>query len=245
MAQDPLSRVAAWLAPARPDTPVDPVLALITERARLWAECELVAGEPGEEAFDARVDQTSKVTRALDERMVDMVAASPAGLIAQVELLVVATGKREQSARVGEPVDDDLVDPLAASIVAGIKVLTAPADDSRIILSLFREWVATTRTTVALYDGDGAEYEASAAAVYKIEDAIIEAPSTGAVGLAIKSYLLHHIEGAADDGGPALGDGAINWEIDASILKDVIRFVPELAPLAAGAFDSQPDEHRP
>jgi hypothetical protein len=101
----------------------DPVLALITERAGLWAECELTV-----DSFDARVDQTSEVTRALDERMVDMVAASPAGLIAQVELLA-AEGKREQSARVGEPVDDDLIDRLAASIVDGIKALVAPSDE--------------------------------------------------------------------------------------------------------------------
>jgi hypothetical protein len=106
----------------------DPVLALITERAGLWAECELTVDEPGDQAFDARVDQTSEVTRALDERMVDMVAASPAGLIAQVELLA-AEGKREQSARVGEPVDDDLIDRLAASIVDGIKALVAPSDE--------------------------------------------------------------------------------------------------------------------
>jgi hypothetical protein len=103
---------------------------------------------------------------------------------------------------------------------------------------------AATRTAVVLY-GDGAEsreYETVAAAVDKIEHAIIQTPSTGAVGLAIKSYLHRHIEGAADDGGAALGNGALNWEIDASILGDVIRFVPELEPLAAGAFDSQPDE---
>jgi hypothetical protein len=72
--------------------------------------------------------------------------------------------------------------------------------------------------------------------------AIIETPSSGAAGLATKSYLLHHIEGGVYDGGPALGDGAINWEIDASILKDVVRFVPELAPLVAAALDGQPDE---
>jgi hypothetical protein len=72
------------------------------------------------------VDQTSEMTRALDERMVEMVAAPPAGLIAQVELLA-ADGKPELAARVGEPVEDDLVQPLAASIVAGIKALAAPA----------------------------------------------------------------------------------------------------------------------
>jgi hypothetical protein len=137
MAQDPLSHVASWLAPTRPqsmsadgdDAPVDPVLALITERTRLWAECDLESDETlGEEAFDARVHQTNEATHVLDERMVDMVAASPAGLIAQVELLV-AEGGREQSAfRVGKPIDDDLVDPLAASIIAGIKALAVPAD---------------------------------------------------------------------------------------------------------------------
>jgi hypothetical protein len=79
----------------------------------------------GEEAFDARVDQTSEVTRALDEQMIEMVAASPAGLIAQVELLV-GTGERELAARVGEPVDDELADQLLASITAGIKALAAP-----------------------------------------------------------------------------------------------------------------------
>jgi hypothetical protein len=70
------------------------------------------------------VDQTSEVTRALDERMVDMVATSPAGLIAQVELLV-DNGGPEPAARVGEPVDEDLEDRLLQSIIAGIKALAA------------------------------------------------------------------------------------------------------------------------
>jgi hypothetical protein len=64
MAHDPLSRVASWLAPARPQSmSTDPVLTLIAERSRLWAECNRVAGTISEEAFVARGDQTSEVTR--------------------------------------------------------------------------------------------------------------------------------------------------------------------------------------
>ena len=102
-----------------------PVLALITKRTRLWAKCEIESDETiGEEAWDARVSETNEVTHVLDEQIVDTVATSPAGLIAQVELLV-ATGERELAARVGEPVDDELADQLLASIIAGIKALAA------------------------------------------------------------------------------------------------------------------------
>jgi hypothetical protein len=59
-------------------------------------------------------------------------------------------------------------------------------------------------------------------------------PQSGAPGLAIKSYLSLHIEsGRVADDAAALGDAAINYEVHASILKDAVRFVPELAPLAA------------
>jgi hypothetical protein len=44
-------------------------------------------------------------------------------------------------------------------------------------------------------------YSEAKSAVDKIETTIIETPSNGAVGLAIKSYLHLHIEGAAHDGG--------------------------------------------
>jgi hypothetical protein len=32
--------------------------------------------------------------------------------------------------------------------------------------------------------------------------------------------------------------------LDKSIIEDAVRFVPELAPLAAAAIDSRPSEHR-
>jgi hypothetical protein len=60
--------------------------------------------------------------------------------------------------------------------------------------------------------------------------------SSGAAGLAIKSYLALHVEGGNDPkDAAALGDAAINYY--ASILKDAISFVPELAPLARHAIE--------
>jgi hypothetical protein len=137
--------------------------------------------------------------------------------------------------------EEVLFDPkplLAASIVAGVKALATPADDSK-ILSLFREWVEAKRLSWAVPDD---EYEAAAEAADKIEDAIIATPSSGAAGFAIKTYLLLHIDDGHDEDAAALGK--LNWPaLGASLLRDMIRFVPELAPLAAGAFvDSQPDE---
>ena len=39
--------------------------------------------------------------------------------------------------------------------------------------------------------------------------------------------------GRVGDDAAALGDAAINYEVHASIVEDAVRFVPELAPLAA------------
>jgi hypothetical protein len=113
-----------------------------------------------------------------------------------------------------------------------------PSDDSQILL-LFREWVTARRTADALHgeNGESAEYKAAAEAAEKIESALIAIPSNGAAGLAIKSYLALHADGADYDDAAALGDHALNWEVDAAILRDAIRFVPELAPLAAAALD--------
>jgi hypothetical protein len=112
---------------------------------------------------------------------------------------------------------------------------TAPlADDSKILV-LFREWVAARRAADVLCgeDGKSAEYKAAAEAAEKIESALIEVPSNGAAGLAIKSYLALHADGADYDDGAALGKFAINREVDVAILKDIVRFVPELEVLAA------------
>lgn len=62
----------------------------------------------------------------------------------------------------------------------------------------------------------------------------METPSSGAAGLAIKSYLALRAEsGRAAKDPAALGDATLNYPVHGSILKDAVRFVPELAPLAA------------
>jgi hypothetical protein len=97
----------------------DRIIALIAERRRLWTECEGRIRELSEEAFDTLVSETGEASDALDDRIVDIVAASPAGVIAQVQLLA-SRGKRGEE----QPVDDDLTDRLAAPIAAGIRAIT-------------------------------------------------------------------------------------------------------------------------
>jgi hypothetical protein len=59
-------------------------------------------------------------------------------------------------------------------------------------------------------NGESDEYKAAASAADKIESALIEVPSNGAVGFAIKSYLALHADDADYDDAAALGDHAIN-----------------------------------
>jgi hypothetical protein len=51
----------------------------------------------------------------------------------------------------------------------------------------------------------------------------------------LKRHLALHNEDKACEDAAALSDEAINWDSQAAMLKDAIRFVPELAPLAAAA----------
>jgi hypothetical protein len=103
--------------------------------------------------------------------------------------------------------------------------------------SVFREWAEAKRFSWAVPDD---EFEAAAAVADKIEDAIIATPSSGAAGFAIKTYLLLHIEDGHHEDGAALA-GKLNWPaLSASLLRDMIRFVPELVPLVRAAVE--PDE---
>jgi hypothetical protein len=82
--------------------------------------------------------------------------------------------------------------------------------------------------------------------------------------LAIKAYLRHHMEYAELTADPCVipdfeeGDErSYDAHLDMSILKDAVRFAPELAPLAASVLDAgrkndrepeilgfgEPDEH--
>jgi hypothetical protein len=73
-----------------------------------------------------------------------------------------------------------------------------------------------------------------------IEQAIIDAPSAGPAGLAIKAYLRYHYEHGSNEVAepcPLLDEGYLNPETDRSIIKDAVRFLPESAPLAAAVLE--------
>jgi hypothetical protein len=89
----------------------DPVVALVIERFRLWDECE-ARFTPNSDAFDAIVDETAEACGALEEQIVDTIATTRAGLIAQVELLAV----EETAGRL----DEEMTGRLRALITAGI-----------------------------------------------------------------------------------------------------------------------------
>jgi hypothetical protein len=58
-------------------------------------------------------------------------------------------------------------------------------------------------------------------------------------------YLLLRIEDGDIEDGAALA-GKLNWPAHgASLLRDMIRFVPELAPLVPAAIASQPPNEQP
>jgi hypothetical protein len=125
--------------------------------------------------------------------------------------------------------------------------IPAPADDAR-ILSLFREWMAAQRVRSVL-DADEKFDESDEAKtaldhIDELADAISDTPAAGAAGLAVKAYLLIHAEDyTLRENYAALSGDEYNYAyLKGAILKDVVRFVPELAPLTAAALaPRQPD----
>jgi hypothetical protein len=241
--------------PAHPDAPVDPVLALITEEERIrcaaidlsdaadllfyalpqaeqeklrpMEQCRL-PGEMGD--LYRRSEPLYEEANQLFDRIRETKPVTLAGAIAMLE-----SGDEELLDLVLEFLRDLQAkrEPPDKAVAA-----TVEADDSK-ILSLFRDWMEAKRLSWAVPDD---EFEAAAVVADKIEDAIIATASSGAVGFAIKTYLLLRIENGHDEDGAALGN-KLNWKtLEASILRDLIRFVPELAPLAAAALDGQPNE---
>jgi|SRR5690242_10185781 hypothetical protein len=105
------------------------------------------------------------------------------------------------------------------------------------ILALLRKWVDAVRSYGA------AEDEAANrcyAAVDEVRRQIAEVPATGAVGLAVKAYLLIHLNADCWREDIAALPGSCAWHHDypdaylaKSMLRDMVRIVPELAPLAS------------
>jgi hypothetical protein len=111
-----------------------------------------------------------------------------------------------------------------------------------VILSLFREWMAARRYALSLCMREPPDEEATKKAWARINElhrAIIDTPAAGVVGLAIKAYLhIHDWDDGWREDGAALSRDSRQLR---GLIKDVVRFVPELAPLAANALKDPED----
>jgi len=128
--------------------------------------------------------------------------------------------------------------------------------DARMI-SLFREWAERKRAYAALVRLDNeTDAEKQAQLADDVEDTIGSIPASGASALAVKIYLYLHFDDSdwREDLAALSGSDLVESEryadarLKRSILKDVVRFVPELAPLAAdyiaGVPPASPAERR-
>lgn len=194
----------------------------------------------GSAAVDREADATWNQARELEKTILTTPAVTLAGVLAQLQMLY-----DDDSFEGGHELEA-IVAGLEKIVVGGSPAPIVPAPDDNKILTLFREWVAATRASISLWkDGNSEEYDAAAATIDDtIERPIIETPSSGAAGLAIKAYLAIRASGggAREDEAALNPKFGLNWLIEASLLRDAARFVPELAPLVAGAVESQPDE---
>jgi hypothetical protein len=141
--------------------------------------------------------------------------------------------------------------------VEGLReIVGRPASDDA-ILSLFRQWLETARSASASKEDFGGGLDER---VWALERQLHDAPASGAVGLAIKGYMIAYHEAGdisrgaepgaltafdpddsyAPNGTLQLGKRALK-----GLIEDAIRVVPELAPLAAGIFDTPPQRPSP
>jgi hypothetical protein len=154
----------------------------------------------------------------------------------------------------------DAADPFTFARVA-----STDDDHDAAILNLFHRWRNALQVANAATDDDDLDIKTDIAS--ELEEQIFAAPISGTVGLAVKAYMLAyeagHEVGAA--GVPGLQAGTLgrlsehsysqrydsrtdSWSEDAYLylmpqallgaLNAVVRFCPELAPLAAGALSS-------
>jgi hypothetical protein len=116
------------------------------------------------------------------------------------------------------------------------------------ILSLFREWMDAERIACALAEcyeelGRTDEYHEALGRTNSLIGAISDIPAAGAASLAIKAYLAIHAEDEMlreDYAALSTGEEWDHADFKRSILRDVVRFVPELASFAAAALADEP-----
>jgi hypothetical protein len=123
----------------------------------------------------------------------------------------------------------------------------SPGDDR--ILALFREWVDGHRAASAIEDEDEAKNILGPAD--EAEDTIVSIPATGAAGLAVKAYFYLFFEDGwyASDCAALSGratdetDDKPRVQLKLGLLKDIVAFAPELAPLADRYIKGLPREN--
>jgi len=102
------------------------------------------------------------------------------------------------------------------------------------ILELFNEWLPALRYANCGFpnpDDSDPDFSAACNRVLAIEEAIADSPATGLPGLAIKVFLDAYYAAGGPGGGLAVSVGQDRLKV--SILADIARFVPKLAPLCA------------
>jgi hypothetical protein len=137
-------------------------------------------------------------------------------------------------------------------VIAGLRDMQpvaariSPGDDR--ILSLFRTWVDGRRAASAIEDEDEAEKILGPAD--EADDTIVSIPATGAAGLAVKAYFYLWFEDGwyASDCAALSGratdetDDKPRVQLKLGLLKDIVAFAPELAPLADRYIKGLPRE---
>jgi hypothetical protein len=245
MAQDPLSRVASWLTPASADVtdeslitspPEDPVIALIAEEKRLEVLWTAADGKGHDRQAKVLDEQMGAILNQLRNRNIKPITL--AGAIAMLE-----------EGHHGGCIDDGLISAAIASLrdMRPEASRISPGGDDR-ILSLFREWVDGRRNASAIEDEDEAEKILGPAD--EAEDTIVSIPATGVAGLAVKAYFYLWFE----DGWYAADCAALSGraadetddkprvQLKLGLLKDIVAFAPELAPLADRYIKGLPRE---
>jgi hypothetical protein len=165
---------------------------------------------------------------------------SPIGVAVKLRQLV-----NDLEAATGCEGDEQSVRQIRAVVERDPFAFGGRADE--VILSLFRQWIETQRATLQIGDGDDGDDEMTAAND-RIDDMAREIdamPAQGMVGLAIKSYLAIHscryaYKFGCDPAGlrsykSDYGDEPGCYEVHsiAALLREAVRFVPEIEELAA------------
>jgi hypothetical protein len=208
-------RVAALVE--RGNAAGDEVMRLFTQRFRLWEDCERRYSSPqDEDAFDALVSETNELSHALDEQIVETVATSPAGIIAQVELLAQSEHPLAD--------DDEMVDRLVASIMSGL-LATAneqfesagcdPGEADGALFATERE-ITTLRARAAALAaaGDRGDHPEISDRVWQLEEEIATTAPTSLAGAAVKLRRLADPDVGIEAGPTADDPGSIRQVLE-------------------------------